>query len=246
MPANTTLGLLLEAKTTGQQDLDKLTDALNKFTGAAENSAKRTEDANKKASDSTRQYADLIKTALSEPIASAGVQLDKFAVSLGKPGAIAAGVVAGIAAIGVGAFELTKHYAEAAKQTINFSERLGITITQAQKLGAQAKLSGVDIGVLESSTRILATALEDSQGSGAKAYKALLQLGVASRTSRSRPPRSWLSYKSSAPMKTKSSPAACSMPSPARVPGNSSAGFCTTRERQYSRTDPNHPWQTLG
>ncbi|HXA67021.1 MAG TPA: hypothetical protein VNV82_17820 [Bryobacteraceae bacterium] len=183
MPANTTLGLLLEAKTTGQQDLDKLTDALNKFTGAAENSAKRTEDANKKASDSTKHYADTIKSALSEPFATASQQAEKFALSLGKIGGITVGAVGGMVALGLGAFELTKHYAEAAKQTINFSERLGITITQAQKLGAQARLSGVDIGVLESSTRILATALEDSTGSGAKAYKALLQLGVASRTS---------------------------------------------------------------
>jgi hypothetical protein len=183
MPANTTLGLLLEAKTTGQQDIDKLTDALNKFTGAAENSAKRTEDANKKASESTKQYAEIIKSALSEPFTTASQQAEKFALSLGKVGGITAGIIGGMVAIGAGAFELTKHYAEAAKATINFSERLGISIGQAQKLGAQAKLSGVDIGVLESSTRILATALEDSSGSGQKAYKALLQLGVASRTS---------------------------------------------------------------
>jgi hypothetical protein len=100
---------------------------------------------------------------------------------LGPGGMIAAGAAAGIGIIAKEAMSMARSLAEGARETVQFGERLGITAGQARELQKQAQLAGVNVFSLEGSARILAAALEDTSGQGAKASKVLQKLGIDSR-----------------------------------------------------------------
>lgn len=171
--------LIIDSKTTGTAEVEKLTLALSKVANVAENAGKKTETAAKSANDSARGLASSIQSAISDPLGTAKSKVEEFAFSLGKFGGISVGVVAGLGAIGAAAFEIVAGAGKAAEGLANFADRTGLTISQASKLSAMAKIAGVDIGALEASSRVLATALEDTGGAGAKAQKALREMGIA-------------------------------------------------------------------
>jgi hypothetical protein len=172
------LGLVIETKTVGQAEIDKLTGSFNKLADAVDKSGKRVSEQ----SDSVAQSAAKWKAAVQNPIEAATGSAERFVLSYGKVGA---GIAAGAVAVAAGAALWTKWATEqgrAAEATINFSDRLGISIGRAEQLQAAFSIAGVESGALEGSVRSLSQALEDPTGAGAKAVDTLRSLGIQTRT----------------------------------------------------------------
>lgn len=89
--------------------------------------------------------------------------------------AVSAGLVIGVRE----AFNLVKTYGEAERETANLALRLGLTVTQAEKLTAEAKMTGVSISSLEQSARLLGEALANPDEQGKKAAKSLHEMGIS-------------------------------------------------------------------
>jgi hypothetical protein len=79
-------------------------------------------------------------------------------------------------------YQYIRESGQLAEQSVNLADRIGITVTQAEKWSAMARIAGVNVGALEGSGRALAAALEDTSGQGAKAAAALRQLGIETVT----------------------------------------------------------------
>ena len=154
MPGNSTLSLLIETKTSGSNELSRLELALNRLADASEKAGQRTANAGQKSANTAKSISDSLRGIGENPLEAAGSAVEKFGLSLGKIGGIAVGVVTGLAAASVGAYELAKSYASATQEQVNFATRVGISTAAGQRFGAMAKIAGVDIGVLESSSRL--------------------------------------------------------------------------------------------
>lgn len=157
------LELAVRFVTTGQRDLDQAAAGVEKITRATQNSTAP-----------LRQFADQLEQT--------GQSSFQFFGSLSRGAAIAGGVAAGIGVIGKAALDLVGNMGAAAEQSLNFADRLGISVGQAERLQAAARIAGVNVGSLEGAARTLSNALEDSAGGGAKTAQALAQLGVQTRT----------------------------------------------------------------
>jgi hypothetical protein len=175
MAASERLSLLLEARTTGEQDLQRFEQAINRVVAASEKANE------KKASGGPNiaaQFGD-IKAAVTDPLSAAGDAAERAVLKFGKVGLVAGGVAVGLGVVGLAAFKLVDEMGRAAEGTVNLADRLGVTVNQADRLQAMAKIAGVSIDALEGSSRIIAATLEDTSGAGAKAYKAFEKLGIA-------------------------------------------------------------------
>lgn len=152
---------------------------LEKKIQSLEKQLKGTKETTDKVGDSFEGFSARVRANLSNPFQSASTSVTAYLERMGKVPAIIAGVTVGLALMAKQAFELVEAQGAAAEQITNFADRVGISVKQAAQLQAAAKIANVDIGVLEGSTRLLAAALEDSSGAGAKAAKALHALEVS-------------------------------------------------------------------
>lgn len=172
------LGLVIETKTIGQQEIDKLTGSFNKLADAVDKSGNKV----KEQADSAQATANKWKTAIQNPIESATGAAESFVLKYGKVGVA---LTAGAAVAAAGAAVLARWSAQqgaAAEASINFADRLGISVGRAQQWQAQMRIAGVSADSLEGSVRALSAALEDPTGAGAKAVETLRALGVQTRT----------------------------------------------------------------
>jgi hypothetical protein len=94
-------------------------------------------------------------------------------------GLAAGAAAAGLAAVTIKLTEFVEKEAEAARETVNLGQRMGITGAQAQQLADAAKIVGVNIASVEGGARLLSTALEDPSGAGRKAAEGLTKLGIS-------------------------------------------------------------------
>jgi hypothetical protein len=156
-------------KTTQQVDrINKSYDALAVSTRKAGTSIK----------DMFASFAQNAGNTISNPFQALGAGAESFLTMIGPGGAMVGGAMIGLGLIAREAYSLTHEFTQAAHETVLLSERLGITAGQARNLEKAAYLAGVNIYSLEASSRILAAALEDTSGQGAKAGKALQSLGI--------------------------------------------------------------------
>ena len=175
MAASERLSLLIESRTTGEAEVTKLEQSINRVISAAERMNKP------KASggaDFSKQFGD-IKNAIADPLNAAGAAAENFALRYGKVGLVVGGVAVAAGTTAKGLFDLVAAQGKAAESAVNLADRLGITIGRAEQLTAAAKIAGVSVEVLDAAARSIGAALEDSSGAGEKTAKALDRLGVS-------------------------------------------------------------------
>lgn len=112
------------------------------------------------------------------PTLAAGGIAEGAAESIGAVGTAVLGIVAALAAASAAGVALVHESAEWAQNTQNTAIRLGLTSTEMVKLGAAAKIAGVNITALEQAGRVLSQALEDPNGQGKKVIGELNKIGV--------------------------------------------------------------------
>ena len=175
MGASERLSLLIESRTTGEAEVAKLEQSINRVISAAErmNKPKAAGGA-----DFSKQFGD-IKSAIADPLNAAGAAAENFILRYGKVGLAVGGVAVAAGAGAKGLFELVAAQGKAAESTVNLADRLGIAIGRAEQLTAAAKIAGVGVEVLDAAARAIGAALEDSSGAGEKTAKALDRLGVS-------------------------------------------------------------------
>lgn len=158
------------AASTGDTLRDKLSAAL-----------KQTKTDVQSSSGTFASMKDSILNGIKSPMEAAAGGISKLLAVMGPVG-VGLMVFGAIAAKTVGPLlDMTLAAGKAAENTMNMADRLGISVNAMKQLSAIAEIAGVDVGALEGSTRIIAAALEDSSGAGAKAAKALGSLGIATR-----------------------------------------------------------------
>ncbi len=123
-------------------------------------------------------FHERIRTNLESPLSSARVQLSGMLDTMGKGPAIIAGVAVGLGLLATKAVEAVREMGAASQEIKNFATRVGVEPDQAVKLVAAGKIVGVNAEILAASSRLIANALDDEAGAGAKAAKALNRLGI--------------------------------------------------------------------
>jgi len=182
MPSTQRLSLLIESKTRGSAEVDKLTNALNKVVSVSERAGKKTAKASQDATTSLSRMSATIRNAVTNPMMAATGAIDRFTSSLGSVGLVVGGATVAVGALTAGAFRLMKGLGETSDAILDFSARTGLTVNQVDKLMAMSKLAAINIHVLERSAGRLAEALRSTDSTGKRAREALAELGVATRT----------------------------------------------------------------
>jgi len=129
--------------------------------------------------EGTRHLAESMKGFVENPMHAAGAAVENLVLSLGKSGAIMLAVGAGLAVVAEKTFEFVKSQAEAAHEIELLAQRTGLTILEAQKYSAAAKVEGVDVGALTTMIRGLSQSMSENSDEGKKGKRALEDLGKA-------------------------------------------------------------------
>lgn len=186
MAASERLSLLLEARTSGESDLQRLEQRINTVLSAGEKTSKVSGDAAKAASSldsSLKSFGEGVSSFITNPLEAASAQAAGLA---GKMGLLGTGLAAGvgiIAAAGAAYLSFANDLGDAAEAAQNMSIRTGLGVREVQQFAFAAKLAGVDVGAFEVATKTLALGLSDSSEEGAKTRKAISDLGIEVRQS---------------------------------------------------------------
>ena len=108
---------------------------------------------------------------------AAGTALNALGLGALAGGGYAA-AIATISALKDTVVSITTSYAEASRETKNFSDRIGISVTEARRFEQIAEITGVSARSLEGGIRLVSTALEDQTGAGKRTAAALDRLGI--------------------------------------------------------------------
>jgi len=111
-------------------------------------------------------------------LTGAVAQVQDFTASLGLIGGIAAGAIAGVTALASAFVRLTLEGVAVSDQLGDIAESTGLTIDQVQRLGAAAKLSGEDVGLIERAFRTFEGAVAEAQDPASKAAANFRALGI--------------------------------------------------------------------
>lgn len=115
---------------------------------------------------------------LRNPMQAAGDAVDSIAASLGRVGAIALGVGAGLTVVAKASFDLVASQGRAAEAVTNFADTVGISATEAYKLDIQAKLVGSSLEGLTAGYKKLSQGIAEGTEEGKKSAEALEKNGV--------------------------------------------------------------------
>lgn len=175
MAATERLSLLIESRTTGEQEVNKLADAINRVTTASEklNEKKAVPD-----HSSFDKFAEGVKSFIEDPLHSAGEAVEGLLKSLGPVGAGVATAAGGFALYAKEVFEAAHSLGEYGTQIENISLRTGLSTKEVGQFSYAAKLAGQDVTVFESAMRKLSQGLADNTEDGKKARQGLRELGV--------------------------------------------------------------------
>jgi len=191
MPGNS-YELVFKIQTTGQKELDRVAGAVSRIgsevksqlpgvTGLEAQFRKVSSEANNTSAALSGVGAS-VRRSLQDPIGAATASIEGLLAGFGKVGIVGAALGIGLGFIGKKAFDLVSAFGTAAEEAVNLADRLGISVREAEQLHAAAHIANVNIGVLESSTRLLAEALSDTAGGGEKTSRALERLGISTTT----------------------------------------------------------------
>jgi hypothetical protein len=159
-------------------DYGKTTEQVDRINKAYGTLAASTYKTNLSVKEMFASFAQNAGSAISNPFQALGNGAQNFLTLIGPGGAVAAGAAAGLGVIAKGAYDVTRGFMRMADDTVHLAERLGVTAGQARNLEKASYLADVNVLALEGSSRILAAALEDASGTGAKASKVLTSLGI--------------------------------------------------------------------
>lgn len=178
MPASERLSLLIESRTTGEQDIARLEQAINKVVSASEKAGNSVGGIGATQSAQIQKFGELVKTSMVDPLGAVETAAAGAAGSLGPVGA---GVLAliGTASAATAAFlSMATSVGDAAEATLNFSARTGLTTKEVTQFTSAARLAGVDAGAFETIMKSLGAALGDTGEDGKKAREAMAELKV--------------------------------------------------------------------
>ena len=132
---------------------------------------------------SSEGFATDVKEFAEAPLRSANREVIHLLNGLSGMGAIVGGVAVGLGVLAVSGYELVEAQTAAAEQTEHLSIKLGLSVSQTERLGAMSKIAGTSVEGLQGAARFLSAALEDETGQGKKTADALAKLGVSTRDS---------------------------------------------------------------
>lgn len=177
--ANERLTLQIDAKSTGQAEIEKLAASLNKVVSISERVGQRQNNA--PIATGFEQFPQQIKQLVENPIASAESTVARFASSFGPVGLIASGAVAGLTSFALASEGAARRLADLGVSVRDTALKTGLSVKEVSQFGFAARAVGQDVTVFEGGLRKLSQALADSGPEGDKARKGLAELGVVTR-----------------------------------------------------------------
>lgn len=187
--ANEKLTLEILTQATGQDSVDRMTSAMNRFAAASETAANKTTQSSKVAAAAVDEHALAwgklgrgVKDAFEGRSAYAAVESGYFLQSLTGSALAAGAASAGFLAIAGSSLAATRSLATLAEQTQAVSLKTGLTTREVGQFGFAAKATGSDIGAFETAMRKLSAGLVEGGTDGKKAADALSDLGIKSRS----------------------------------------------------------------
>lgn len=183
MAASERLSLLLEARTSGEQDLARLERQVNQVIAAAEKTSKTAgfdgvEKSANRATESAQSLGNALRDFVSDPLGSANNALLDFTRGMGSFGGIVAAGSAVAVAAGTAMFSLAKSFDDAGEAAINMSERTGLTYKEVGLFTKAAELAGVSAEGLTTSIKGMSRVLLDTGQEGEQLRKTLSGLGA--------------------------------------------------------------------
>ena len=173
--ANERLTLQIDTVTTGQQQVEALSQALNKVVNIADKAGN--------SGSAFSSFPSAVKSFVQDPLGAAETSLTKFASGFGVIGIAAGGSIAVLSAFATASIAATRSLAQLGIETQNISIKTGLSTREVGLFSFAAKAAGGDIGSFETAMRKLSAGLVDGGTDGKKAADALRTLGVASRAS---------------------------------------------------------------
>jgi hypothetical protein len=174
--ATTNFLSIIEARSLGTADIDKMAAAIDKQTASLDGLTKHADKVN--SHPGFNDFAGKIKQGLTDPIGAAEAAIQSAGAALGPFGQVIAGTVVTMGAMALAGFEAAKSLASYGREIENTGLRTGLTSKEVVQFGFAAKLVGQDVGVYERAMRGLTEALSDNSSKGDKAREALQKLGV--------------------------------------------------------------------
>lgn len=170
---------VVEARSLGTADVDKMAAAIDKQSAALENLGKKADTVNKHPGFS--EFAEKVRQGIENPLNAVKSAALSSLEALGPVGGAIAVVGSALASFAVVGYEAAKSLAEYGRGIENASLRTGLTTREVAQFSFAAKLVGQDIGSFETGMRGLTQAMTDNSAAGAKARQALHDLGVDPR-----------------------------------------------------------------
>ena len=137
-------------------------------------------DATKATHEPTMTLGDLVDR-VGEKLGISTGMLSQFLGPLGEISATSAAAVIALAAVGVGAYELTEGAVSAGEQINNMALKMGISTTQASQLRFAVVAAGGDVDTLSNAVFMMSRRLEDSGSAGEKSRAALAAVGISAK-----------------------------------------------------------------
>ena len=175
------LSLLIESRTTGDQDINKLAEAINRVTAASEKLNSTPVQVKPPDTSGFEGFAAGVKNFISDPLAGIGSAAESALNALGPVGAGFATAAGGFALLYKQADAAVESLAKLGTETANTAIRTGLTTKEVGQFSYAAKIAGTDISAFEGIMRKLSQGLSDTSEDGAKARAALKALGVDGR-----------------------------------------------------------------
>jgi hypothetical protein len=170
---------VVEARSLGTADIDKMATAIDKQSAALQGLGKSGDKVNEH--PGFNAFAEKVKQGIENPLQAIGGAAESALGALGPLGVGVAAIGGGFLAAGFAAFEAAKGLGEYGTQIANVAIRTGLTTKEVGQFSFAAKVAGQDVSVFESAMRKLSQGLDDNSAEGAKARKGLADLGVSSR-----------------------------------------------------------------
>lgn len=171
---------VVEARSLGTADIDKMAAAIDKQSAALDNLGKKANAVSEHKGFSG--FADKIKQGITDPLGAVEQVATKALESMGPIGAVTAGFATALGALAFAGFKAAESLAAYGQQIENTGLRTGLTTKEVVQFGFAARLVDQDVSVFDRTMRGLTAALTDNSAAGAKARDALRDLGVTPRT----------------------------------------------------------------
>jgi hypothetical protein len=170
---------VIEARSLGTADIDKMAAAIDKQSAALDGLGKKATAIN--SHPGFGGFADKIKQGISDPLGAAESSIVSALTAMGPMGAAVAGIGTVLGTLAFAGFKAAESLAAYGQQIENTGLRTGLTTKEIAQFGFAARLVDQDLGVFERTMRGLTAALTDNSAAGAKARDALNSLGVSPR-----------------------------------------------------------------